>query len=75
MKAQFTRQQMEDNLVATERHLQDVFLAIGKTDYNGWTETVDLMVRKPFASRLISSKIIAKLNPGLLLPFCHGQLH
>lgn len=34
---------MEDNLAATERHLQDVFLAIGKTDYNGWTETVDLM--------------------------------
>jgi cytochrome P450 len=43
MKSQFTRKQIDDNLIASERHLQDLFLAIGKTDYNGWTETTDLM--------------------------------
>jgi cytochrome P450 len=43
MKSQFTRKHIDDNLAASERHLQDMLLAIGKTDYNGWTPTTDLM--------------------------------
>lgn len=43
MKSQFTRKQIDDNLVASERHLQDLFHALGRVDYNGWTDTVDFM--------------------------------
>jgi hypothetical protein len=44
MKSQFTRKQIDDNLMASERHLQDLFHAVGRVDYNGWTDTVDFMV-------------------------------
>ncbi|TLD36066.1 cytochrome P450 [Venturia nashicola] len=43
MKSHFTRKQIDDNLVASERHVQDLFHALGRVDYNGWTDTVDLM--------------------------------
>ncbi|KIW07970.1 uncharacterized protein PV09_01869 [Verruconis gallopava] len=43
MKSQFTRKQIDANLAASERHLQDMFEAMGRTDYNGWTDTIDLM--------------------------------
>ena len=43
MKSQFTRKQIDENLAASERHLQDMFEAIGKVNYTGWTDTVDLM--------------------------------
>jgi hypothetical protein len=43
MKSQFTRKQIDDNLVASERHLQDLFHAIGRVDYSGWTDTADFM--------------------------------
>lgn len=44
MKSQFTRSRIDDNLLASERHLQDLFHALGRVDYNGWTETKDFMV-------------------------------
>jgi hypothetical protein len=44
MKSQFSRKQIDDNLVPSERHLQDLFYAMGRVDYNGWTDTVDFMV-------------------------------
>lgn len=43
MKSQFTRKQIDDNLVASERHLQHLFHAIGRVDYSGWTDTADFM--------------------------------
>ncbi|RDI78682.1 hypothetical protein Vi05172_g11252 [Venturia inaequalis] len=43
MKPQFTRQQIDHNLVASERHLQNLFHALGRVDYNGWTNTADFM--------------------------------
>lgn len=43
MKSQFTRKQIDDNIVVGERHLQNMFEAIGRTDYNGWTDNVNLM--------------------------------
>lgn len=43
MKSQFTRKQIDDNLAASERHLQDVFLAIGDTNPDGWSATTDMM--------------------------------
>lgn len=43
MKAQFTRKQIDENLAASERHLQDLFEAIGPANYTGWTDTVNLM--------------------------------
>jgi hypothetical protein len=43
MKTQFTRKRMDDNLAATEYHLNEMYAAVGKVDYRGWTETADYM--------------------------------
>jgi hypothetical protein len=44
MKSQFTRQRMNDNLSTNVSHVEKMFMALSKPDYNGWTEHIDLMV-------------------------------
>lgn len=66
MKSQFTRTNIDDNLVASERHLQDLFHALGRVDYNGWTETVDFMV-----SVLSRSNHHSRFITAILLFTCH----